>query len=250
VVFLANKRFLKSINKSSRMSFSCPSQTSLTDSEVDQQFGSGTVPGLLSLSPKGGSDREGNGMLKATAVNGIIVTLKNSGIIPSPDTKNVEVFLNKQKELIKNTQDEYCFYYSRYRYVLEKLLSVIRQGYMNNTADTQRAVQKYLVLTQGLNQKLNDLVQITNGVSEEMLKSNTGLEQQIKAFDQKIKEQQQKLLEQNKIIMSNDAVTKLNKQMVKYTEEKGRYTDNLLKVYSVLNVVALGLLVYIYKSAD
>ena len=37
--------------------------------------------------------------------------------------------------------------------------------------------------------------------------------------------------------------------MVKYTEEKGRYTDNLLKVYSVLNIVVLGLLVYVYKSA-
>ena len=37
--------------------------------------------------------------------------------------------------------------------------------------------------------------------------------------------------------------------MVKYTEEKARYTDNLLKMYSVLNIVALGLLVYVYKSA-
>jgi hypothetical protein len=196
------------------------------------------------------SDREGNGMLKNTTVNGIITSLSKSGVIPAQNYKDMNVFISKQKELLKNTQDEYCFYYARYRYALEKLLSVIRQGYMNNTADTQRAVQKYLGLTQSLNKKLNDLVQITNGVTEEMLKSNTTLEQQIKAFDQKIKEQQNKLLEQNKIIMSNDAVTKLNKQMVKYTEEKGRYTDNLLKIYSVLNVVALGLLVYIYKSAD
>ena len=37
--------------------------------------------------------------------------------------------------------------------------------------------------------------------------------------------------------------------MVKYTEEKSRYTNNLLKMYSVLNIVALSLLVYVYKSA-
>ena len=38
--------------------------------------------------------------------------------------------------------------------------------------------------------------------------------------------------------------------MVKYSEEKARHTDNLLKLYSFLNVVALGLLVYIYKAAN
>jgi hypothetical protein len=37
--------------------------------------------------------------------------------------------------------------------------------------------------------------------------------------------------------------------MVKYSEEKARYSDNLLKMYSFLNVVALGLLIYVYKAA-
>ena len=68
-------------------------------------------------------------------------------------------------------------------------------------------------------------------------------------FDGEIKDLQVKLTEQNKIISSSEATTKLNKEMVKYTEEKGKYTDNLLKMYSVLNIVALGLLIYVYKSA-
>jgi hypothetical protein len=38
--------------------------------------------------------------------------------------------------------------------------------------------------------------------------------------------------------------------MVKYSEEKARYTDNLLKLYSFLNVVALGLLVYVYRASE
>jgi hypothetical protein len=37
--------------------------------------------------------------------------------------------------------------------------------------------------------------------------------------------------------------------MVEYTEEKSRYTDNLMKMYSVLNIVVVGLLVYVYKAA-
>jgi hypothetical protein len=49
--------------------------------------------------------------------------------------------------------------------------------------------------------------------------------------------------------MSNEASTKLKKEMVKYTEEKGRYSDNLLRLYSFLNMVALGLLVYVYRAS-
>ena len=36
--------------------------------------------------------------------------------------------------------------------------------------------------------------------------------------------------------------------MVKYSQEKVRATDNLLSLYSALNVVAIGMLIYIYKS--
>jgi uncharacterized membrane protein len=64
-----------------------------------------------------------------------------------------------------------------------------------------------------------------------------------------MKEQKKKLDAQNKIITSNQAVTELNKQMVKFTEQKGKYSDNLLGLYSFLNIVALGLLIYVYKSA-
>jgi len=100
-----------------------------------------------------------------------------------------------------------------------------------------------------LNKKMNDLIQIINGVNEELLLSNTNMKNGIKTFDKEIKQMHTKLISQNKIISSSEAVAKLNKEMVKYTEEKRRYTDNLLNMYSVLNIVALSLLVYVYKSA-
>jgi hypothetical protein len=82
-----------------------------------------------------------------------------------------------------------------------------------------------------------------------MLKSSDILESEIRAFNKQITDQQQKLQEQNKIISSSEATTRINKQMVKFTEEKARYSDNLLKLYSFMNIVALGLLVYVYKSS-
>jgi hypothetical protein len=229
---------------------SCQTKTALTDTELNQTFNTGSMPGLLPTAPAGASDRDGEGLLTKTAVETIISSLKNSGIIPSPKTTKNDIYTKKQQELLKNIQAEYCFYEVRYKYSLEQLLNAINQGYTNNTPEIQQTIQKYLKSTQMLNQRLNDLVQIINGITDDMLSSTTELESEIKSFDKNIKEKQDKLAAQTKIISSTQAVAKLNKEMVKFTEQKARYSNNLLSLYSFLNIVALGLLVYVYKSAS
>lgn len=231
------------------MSVSCPAKTALTDDELNQTFGGGSIQGVLPSAPNGSSDRDGNGMLSKNTVQSIVSSLKGSGVMPSTKTNTPEVFISKQAILLKNIQDEYCFYESRYKYALEKLFNAINQGYMNNTGDTQATIQKYLGSTQILNKRLNDLTQILNAITEDMLLSSSSLDAEIKAFNEKIIKQKEKLDAQNKIITSSQAVTKLNKQMVKFTEEKAKYSNNLLGLYSFLNIVALGLLIYVYKSA-
>ena len=227
----------------------CQAKTGLTDSELNQTYGDGVIQGLLPSSPNPSSDREENGMLKDSSITSIITSLKGSGVIPNAKSANADMLVKKQSELLQHIDDEYCFYESRYKYSLEQLLSAINQGYVNNTADIQSAVQKYLQSTQALNQRLNDLTQIINGVTEDMLTSATNLEAEIVAYNNQIKEQGSKLQEQNKIISSSQAASKLNKQMVKYTEQRSKYSNNLLGLYSFLNIVALVLLVYVYKSA-
>jgi hypothetical protein len=228
---------------------SCPSKTAITDAELNQTFSSASKPGILPGTVPSASDRDGNGMLKSTTVKSLVGSLKSSGIVPTPNPQNADLYLKKVDELLKNTQAEYCFYEARYKYSLERLLSAINQGYTNNTGDVQTSIQRYLATTQELNQRLNDFTQIINGITEDMLSATDGLEQQVQAFDSKMKEQQKKLQAQNKIISSGQAVTELNKQMVKFTEQKGKYSNNLLALYSFMNIVALGLLVYVYKSA-
>jgi hypothetical protein len=229
---------------------SCPAKTAITDSELNQTYMNKDKPGVLPSSPPSSSDREGNAMLKSTTIKTIVSSLKNSGVIPTATTKgNPEEFMRKQQELLKNIESEYCFYEARYKYALEQLFKNINMGYMNNTGDVQSTIQSKLTSTQVLNQKLNDLTQIINGITEDMLSSTSSLEAETKALDNKMKEQKQKLDAQNKIINSNQAVTELNKQMVKFTEQKAKYSNNLLGLYSFMNIVALGLLIYVYKSA-
>ena len=87
-------------------------------------------------------------------------------------------------------------------------------------------------------------------MSDSLLETSSGMSEQLARFNQTIQENRTKLTKQNQIISSSEAVTKIKKEMVKYSEEKARYTDNLLKLYSFLNVVALGLLVYVYRASE
>lgn len=59
----------------------------------------------------------------------------------------------------------------------------------------------------------------------------------------------EKLREQNKILSSEQATAVLYKDMVKYTKERADSANNLLTLYSFMNIVVLGLLVYLYRSA-
>ncbi len=221
----------------------CQTNTALTDTDLQTIYGNGVQQGILPAEPYQQSDREANGMLKETTIQQIITTLKSKGVISINSDE-------KQKALLVNLQDEYCFYDARYKYSLQKLLTSIQQVYVENSTQNQQIMYNYLDSTRKLNQRLNDLAQVSNGISNDMLKTATSLKSQISSFNKNIKEKQQKLEKQNKTLSSQEAIEKLNREQVKFTEEKARYTNNLLKTYSFLNIVALGLLVYIYRSAS
>jgi hypothetical protein len=193
-------------------------------------------------------------------INNIIKNLQHKGIIPVVTKTNTEAYLKKQSDLIANIKKEYCWYYSRYLYSVDKLIKAIASETtpsselpsvypeLNQTAST--SIKAHLDNTRILNNRLTNLILIIQKIDEILRTSNTKMRTDLTSFSSKTDEMYKKLISQNEVISSSDAVTKLNKEMVKYTEEKGRYTDNLLKMYSVLNIVALGLLVYIYKSAN
>jgi hypothetical protein len=228
----------------------CPRQPISTDSELSATFGDATNVGVLPGSPNPSSDRDAKGKLTQTTLSTIVTQLKSSGKIPSSTSYTPEEFIKKQQAMIQSLQLEYCFYESRYKYALDKVFNAIRDGYLTNTSDKKAIVERYLDSTKMLNLRLNDLTQIMNAITEHMLTTSDNIQEEIIRYNKQIQAQKASLEKQNKIINSGEATTNIRKEMVKYTEEKAKYTDNLLKLYSFLNIVTLGLLVYIYKAAD
>ena len=227
----------------------CPKKTISTDTDLDNTFGDTTIVGVLPNTPNGASERDTKGKLTNTTLSTILTSLKGRGIIPSPTSYTEDVFIEKQSAMLQNIQNEYCFYEARYKYALDKLFSAVKSGYMTNSPDIQKNIQSILSKTQTLNLRLNDLTQIINTISEDMMSTSNSLEEEVKTYNDKIQKQRTKLDYQNNLISSNEAAAKIRKEMIKYTEERANYSDNLLKLYSFLNIITLGLLVYVYKAS-
>jgi hypothetical protein len=208
-----------------------------TDTELLASYQNGLLPAELTENSDSYSDPSEKRVLTRVYLDTIIKNIKHKIPTQQDQPDAVQTFL-------QSIQEEYQFYSIRYHCALSKLFTLLSND--PQPANEKKALQITIIL----NRRLNDLTQIINEITNYMLSTSTKMKQGISDFNDTIQQQQQKLENQNALISSTEASAKVKKQMVKYTEEKARRTDNLLKLYSVLNIVALGLLVYIYKAAD
>ena len=219
---------------------------SFTNSELDALFPNGILPDSIDT-----SNRDSSGLLADTYIKTFIASLKTRGIIPVLTANtNEKVYASKVNILLTSYKTEYNHYYTRYVFVLNALFTAIRDQYTVNSSENQTKVSKSNKKLLDLNIKLNDLIQIIQGITNDMLETSDAMNAELNTFLAIIAKKKEQLQYQTEIIKSSQNATSISKAMVRYTEEKARYTDNLLKMYSFLNVVALGLLIYIYRAAN
>lgn len=156
----------------------------------------------------------------------------------------------KESATMRKIKDEYCYYYFRYKYSLETLFDkLVNTSKLMTLPETDKAdIQSKLTRAKNFNEKLNDLIQITNYIAQkrsiEMREQNT----EINTLNAGIKSTFDTLQTHSRILNSETSLTDLRKRMVEFTEEKNRSAMNLLSLYGFLNLVAIGLLFYIARS--
>ena len=235
------------------MSF-CPTQdTSLTDTDLKSMYGTTTSPGLLPSDGFQQSDRESNGLLKADVLKTTVTSMTAAGKIPKPPpvssaSGDIELYMKKNRQFIENLKLEYCFYDSRYKYALNQLFGKLKAGYSQTDLTNQSLIQTYLQASVALNMKLNDLSQIMNEITKQRLEQTQGQNSEINTINQALDERSKKLSEQYKVLSSQQATAILYKDMVKYSKERADSTNNMLQLYSFMNIVMVGVLVYLYRS--
>ena len=231
-------------------SLSCTEASSLTDTELNAFYSPSTGGNLLPSTSFSTSDRDASGMLTTAAINRVVTSLQSTNVIPNPSP--ADTYGDRRRLFVNNVKSEYCFYQQRYMYALKQLFAAIRADTANRTTTSTTVsgeVRKYLTLCQTLNTRVNDVLQIITGISSQLMSRSDELQIEMDAIRADLQDQKDSLEKQAKILSSTESTATIQKQMVKFSEEKARRTNNLLNMYSALNLIALGLLVYVYRAS-
>jgi len=216
-------------------------------------YGTPTVPGLLPQNGFPQTDRDNRGLLKRDVLKTLISSMTAAGKIPKPPSvkstpATIETYMKKNREFIDRLKVEYCFYDSRYKYALNQLFNKLKAGYAQTDITNQSLIQKYLESSIALNMKLNDLSQLMNEITVRRLEETQDQNSEINGINQSLETRSKKLSEQYKILSSQQSTALLYKDMVKYSKERADSTNNILQLYSFMNIVMIGMLVYLYRS--
>lgn len=246
---------------------SCPSSNAtFTDSQLTALYANGYLQ-LLSSS----ASRSTNGILLDASITSWITALLQNNKLPTQPTPTefnnaartasntntqntvIQTYITAENTFATNLKNEYCHYEARYKAALKTLLTKLSTQYSNaGTQNTAIAaeVDKYLTITEALNIKLNDLIMLSNGVAQNRLKLAQTNAITANEINTELQTHATNLQKQAAILKDKSSTTELYKRMVEYTEEKNKANRNLLSLYSFLNVVALGMLVYVYRASS
>lgn len=227
---------------------------SFTDVEINDIYPNGILPDLASLTLTDGLASQAwlEGQIKTLESNKripITTDIKNVASAPfnSPDSKDpLNEYVTKENDFTQQIKAEYCFYEVRYFAALDRFLQAVADASLRN--DKTVVVQQRLDTARKLNQKLNVLTQLVNAISKYRYRSTEKFNQDINSINNNLKKRGDQLIEQAKILEKETAAADLHKRMVEYTVEKNRANNNLLGLYAVMNVVALGMIFYIART--
>ena len=152
--------------------------------------------------------------------------------------------INDTKIFAANITREYCYFNGLYASAVQNYMSII-----GNASANQEHVNIYSGVTITLMGNLIDISTVVRYIGTQRQNDPA-----IQSLSNQMQQSLQTLQSQLGMLTSSaknaslSANTQLYKEMEKYSRQKAQYTNNLLGFYSFLNITALGLLFYIYRS--
>jgi hypothetical protein len=150
---------------------------------------------------------------------------------------------------------EFNYYYQLYIYAIQNMTAAIQcptspvtpYGSFTNSAD---AVIQYTNAAIVLNTMVNDIIYIMDQVAQKRINMDVpALTSKLNLIDQSLTSTSNALQAQrDKLTTMGQDKMVLMKDMETYSRQKAKYHNNMLMVYSFLNITALGLLFYVYRS--
>jgi hypothetical protein len=141
-------------------------------------------------------------------------------------------------------KEEYCYYEARYKYSLDQFLRAATSG----TAGNNAAARGALARTKQLNLRLNTVLEVLSALAKERVGRTNELKTSIDVKNESINTRRAKLQANYDMLSKDDAIIRTQREMVRYTEEKNTYNTNQIALWAAANVVALGVIFYVYRT--
>ncbi len=226
----------------------CPASTeSFTLTSADQVPDKTYLPASsIPLDPDGTATEEG--------IKTHIEQLETARLLPKSltadekkDSQTVYAYLAADEAALAAIKNEFCYYNARYRYVAQQFLSQISESgssasTANPSADAWLSLLRKIIVR--MMNLLNLMALLTqrrmNEYGEagpELAKRNADLVMRLNALKDK-----------KAGLDKPTAEVDVSERMMSYTKEKARANRNLIALYSFLNLVAMGMLFYVYRA--
>jgi hypothetical protein len=250
----------------------CSSNTE-TDAQILSTYDTPYTPSSL---PNGGVGWTGSsvdattGMVSSAAVDAQVVILisNNEANAPTAPVNNqsstslsetnlnaASTFSTKSAALRTKINTEYCYYYRRYTWALRDVLDKA----VNNTAtqitawnaDTNSDYYKRKLAAEQINRKLNQLIQILQSLVNNRLttlNSYYGTNSGVNKINEELNTIRSKLQSDSQKLKDSQMETNVKTSMMEYTIEKNNASRNMLAIYGFLNIIAVGMVYFLYKN--
>ena len=189
------------------------------------------------------------GRIPAATVQAMIADRRRQGLLPSiPIYSNppgdLATQINKDADIFKQIQAEYCYYEAQYKRALSEYLTdaTSTDSSLNVTANAKmRNVVE-------LNARLNSLLEIINALSQERADNVQQNKQSVNQLNATISKKLSDLQSQYNRITKDDNTILRQTRMVEYSKEKNEAVSNQIGLYIALNVAAIGMIFFVSRS--
>jgi hypothetical protein len=208
-----------------------------------------------SLLPADSSPRSPTNQLTEEALKAHMANLTAKGVIKAPPTvgskpEAIHEYLQADEATLNAMQAEYCYYATRYRYCIMKLIETSAGVPTAGSSASQPALGDWLTAARKLNTRLMDLVSIMKALTMTRMEMGPQMGADVAKLNADLSVRMKKLSEQSgDLASSGNGDNKVYKKMVEYTKQKAKANANLVLLYTFMNLVALGMLFYVYRAS-
>jgi hypothetical protein len=262
------------------MPFCSGASASYTDTELNAMYvpQSGGNPSIIATIEGNPRTRNEDGRLTSNSIAELVSRMISLNFIPVPPTSTRlgravtdaerTTFTTSDTIFKTNVRNEFCYYSQRYDYARNKMIEIL-----NSRTPQTAEFGRYQSMAQILNRRLYDIANIvesiknrrddssdtinalftdmTNYLSTYRSSSNVNISGSTTSTSTSTSTSAPTSTTTTTTISdANTDVENIRKQMMAYTKEKVRATENLLSLYSFMNIFAIGMLVYVYRSME